>query len=55
MAGDAPKLDQVKLAKIQQSVRIGEFHDVLGSSGEKRLKLGSVKTNWKIFCGTIIG
>ena len=25
MAGDPPKLDQAKLAKMQQSVRTGEF------------------------------
>lgn len=38
MAGDAPKLDQAKLARMQQSVRIGEFCDVLGEvrgKGEK--------------------
>lgn len=32
MAGDAPKLDQAKLARMQQSVRIGEFCVVLGES-----------------------
>lgn len=36
MAGDAPKLDQAKLAKMQQSVRIGEFVMFLGV-GRKRL------------------
>lgn len=55
MAGDPPKLDQAKLAKMQQSVRIGEFCDVLGSWGGERLKLRSIKTNCKKFYGIFIG
>lgn len=50
MAGDAPKLDQVKLARMQQSVRIGEFVMFLGKCGggrENIERLGSMKTNCK--------
>lgn len=36
MAGDTPKLDQAKLAKMQQFVRTGEFCDVPGGKEDRK-------------------
>lgn len=38
MAGNAPKLDQAKLARMQQSVRIGEFVMFSGNCGGRERK-----------------